>query len=484
MRDASWTPLPRKFSPTCCASEACSPIRTCGAKPCFCRCSASRRWIAIAAATACSGDSKLDEEAVAGRRDLAALVGGEDLAQRGVVPAQERVPGLVAERLDEVGRADDVGEHERLEHAPVRRGLAAQLPGQQVRDVLDDDRAGRAGERSLAQELVVDAVGVDDLGLAEVAAQPVEGRRRDGDAVARADALVPVDADPQRSPGADRGEALERERRRLGPVRHAQPSEQPRQLARPPPPRSAPTFAAISAFVWPSVRSRRSRRSTSSRPGASNPGAGASTASGRRVERARRARPAPARAGRGASGRGSPRRACPGRPARGEPEVAADELLRLRRSARQHGPRRRDDDLQVHVLVLRRLQRLDRRAARPPRRPGRRRAHSATVASAASACGAPPGCPGAARRSSLASTADRSASSSSSGVARARRRAARPRWPAGRAPRTAPTRGPGSSPARPPVSRCRRMPSASPAPRATMPRHSLELPGARRRRRR
>ena len=38
------------------------PIRTCGAKPCCWRCSWSRRWIAIAAATACSGESKLTKK--------------------------------------------------------------------------------------------------------------------------------------------------------------------------------------------------------------------------------------------------------------------------------------------------------------------------------------------------------------------------------------------------------------------------------------
>ena len=41
----------------------------------FWRCSARRRWIAIAAAMACSGRVEADEEPVAGRRDLAALVG-------------------------------------------------------------------------------------------------------------------------------------------------------------------------------------------------------------------------------------------------------------------------------------------------------------------------------------------------------------------------------------------------------------------------
>ena len=37
MRAASCTPLPRKFAPTWRASEACRPMRTCGANPCLAR---------------------------------------------------------------------------------------------------------------------------------------------------------------------------------------------------------------------------------------------------------------------------------------------------------------------------------------------------------------------------------------------------------------------------------------------------------------
>src|SRR6188508_2292768 len=58
-----------------------------------------------------------DEESVAGRGDLFAVVGGEHFTEGGVVPAQDRLPRLVAERLDEVRRTDDVGEHEGL-HDP------------------------------------------------------------------------------------------------------------------------------------------------------------------------------------------------------------------------------------------------------------------------------------------------------------------------------------------------------------------------------
>ena len=73
-----------------------------------------------------------DEEPVAGRGDLLAAVGREHLPEGRVVPAEDRLPGLVAKGLDEVRRADDVGEHEGLQDAAGRTGLAAQLPGQQL----------------------------------------------------------------------------------------------------------------------------------------------------------------------------------------------------------------------------------------------------------------------------------------------------------------------------------------------------------------
>src|SRR5690349_10075448 len=140
------------------------------------------------------GRIEAHEEAVARRRDLLALMGGEDLTQRRVVPPQHRLPGLVAEGHDEIRRADDVGEHERLHDPPGRTGLAAQLPGQQLLGVLQHDRGGRARERRRAQDLLVDAVRPDDVGLAEVTGQPVERRRRERDAVARSDALVAIHA--------------------------------------------------------------------------------------------------------------------------------------------------------------------------------------------------------------------------------------------------------------------------------------------------
>ena len=179
MRAASWTPLPWKSPPTWVASEAWSPMRTGGAKPCVERCSASRRWIAIAAATARSGESKLTKKPspvveISSPRWAANTSRRAVLCQRSSV-----VPRLVAERLDEVRRADDVGEHERLHDASRRTRLAAQLPGQELGDVLEDDGRGRAGERGGAQDLLVDAVGTDDVGLAVVAGEPVERGRRE-----------------------------------------------------------------------------------------------------------------------------------------------------------------------------------------------------------------------------------------------------------------------------------------------------------------
>ena len=55
------------------------------------------------------GRVEADEEPVAGRGDLLAAVGCEHLTEGRVVPAEHRFPGLIAERLNEVRRADDIG---------------------------------------------------------------------------------------------------------------------------------------------------------------------------------------------------------------------------------------------------------------------------------------------------------------------------------------------------------------------------------------
>ena len=53
------------------------------------------------------------EEAVAGAVDFLAAMACEGRPKLSVVPRQELRPGLVADEPDEVGRGDDVGEHER-----------------------------------------------------------------------------------------------------------------------------------------------------------------------------------------------------------------------------------------------------------------------------------------------------------------------------------------------------------------------------------
>src|SRR4051794_25253847 len=205
-----------------------------------------------------------DEEAVACRRDLLAGMGRENLSERRVVPAQDRVPGLVAERLDEARRTDDVGEHERL-HNPARGpGLAAQLPGQELCNVLEDDGRRRTGERRGPQDILVDAVGADDVCLAVVASEPVEGRRGETDAVARAYALVAIDARPE-GHQPEPTVARPRNASEVASARLEAPSRANRRVSRAATSSSVQSIsAAISAFVRPSVRSCRSRRSMSS----------------------------------------------------------------------------------------------------------------------------------------------------------------------------------------------------------------------------
>ena len=123
--------------------------------------------------------------------------------------------------------------------------------------------------------------------------------------------------------------------------------------------------------------------------------------------------------------------------------------LHLRRAAGEHGPRRRDHDLQADVLVERGLEGLERGAAGHDRGAGRRRARARPSASAASACAPHGAWPGQERQQLLRpAAAERSTSSTSAGSgapsaapSRPPRRAARPRAPAGPAPRSGPTPG-------------------------------------------
>jgi hypothetical protein len=76
------------------------------------------------------------EEAVTDLVDLAAVMRGEALTQRLVVPPEQVLPCIVADRLDEVGRAHYVGEHERLRHSCTRRGCARDVVGQLLAEQL------------------------------------------------------------------------------------------------------------------------------------------------------------------------------------------------------------------------------------------------------------------------------------------------------------------------------------------------------------
>ena len=288
----------------------------------------------------------------------------------------------------------------------------------------------------------------DDVGLAVVAREPVEGGRGEGDAVAGADALVAVDARPdghQRDPTA----ASPRNASEVASARLEVPSRANSRARRCATSSSArSSSAAISAFVRPSVRSCSSRRSSSSRPAASTSRRGSGLpASPSAVASIGPASSTSSRP----TGPGQPRDAdrLVGRalrdPRQRRLEVGPDERLDLRRAAGQDGPGRRDDDLQAGVLVEPGLQRLRAPRRRPSRRPSMSPRASATVASAASACAPHGACPGRSGSSSFTCAADRSTSSTSAGVVgtrrrRRRRRAAPPRGQAGQglAPRRRP----------------------------------------------
>jgi hypothetical protein len=64
------------------------------------------------------GALERDEETVTGGVDLLAAMLCEGRSELPVVPAQQLRPGVIADEPDQVGRRDDVGEHERLRHSP------------------------------------------------------------------------------------------------------------------------------------------------------------------------------------------------------------------------------------------------------------------------------------------------------------------------------------------------------------------------------
>jgi hypothetical protein len=63
------------------------------------------------------GATKCHEESITGPVHLLSGVRDEKGSQRLVVPAEQVVPGLVSEDVNELGRSDDVGEEECPEHA-------------------------------------------------------------------------------------------------------------------------------------------------------------------------------------------------------------------------------------------------------------------------------------------------------------------------------------------------------------------------------
>ena len=135
------------------------------------------------------GRVEADEEAIAGGNDLVSAMRCEQAAQRLVVPraAASTMPRRQAAQRGWWSETMSVN----MNVLTTRRVLVRardQLPGQDLADLLEGDRERGARQRGLADDLLVDAVDVDDLGLGEVAAQPVEDGRGDGDAVACADA--------------------------------------------------------------------------------------------------------------------------------------------------------------------------------------------------------------------------------------------------------------------------------------------------------
>ena len=333
---------------------------------------------------------------------------------------------------------------------------------------------GRTRERGLAQELLLDALGVDHAGLGEVALVPVERGGRDRDAGPRPHAPVPVHARPRASL---QHPLPERERGRLGPRRRADPGE---QLAEPPDHgRLVDPELVGDLLVRPPLDQVAKERGVLV---LSRPAVDRRRGRGRLVERPGERRSARARPARGTSGRARPRRASAARSSRATSGAQSHAGSHSGASvAREH--------------------RRDRRAPRPGAGPracadssafiadracscassSRPRA-SATRASAASAwaphgrvAGEPAGELGASHRRTLGEVEELVVAAlgpsraGSSASRRERSRTARPARPCSVASSTA-------------RSRCRRMPAASPVRRGREPAPGLEAARAERRR--
>src|SRR5229473_1358309 len=68
-----------------------------------------------------------DEESIADLFDLLAPIAHEEGPKRLIVPTQQVLPRLIAEDLDQVGRLDDVREHEGLSLPPAHQGQGGRL---------------------------------------------------------------------------------------------------------------------------------------------------------------------------------------------------------------------------------------------------------------------------------------------------------------------------------------------------------------------
>ena len=175
-----WTVTPARSSPASSHSPVCRPARRSTSRP---RAASHHRERAPdRPRRAVEGG----EHAVAGAADRAPAVDGDLLVDDAVVAGDQVVPAPVAEPRRVLGRADDVGEHDRRQD-PVRIADAARagdelldLVEQRVR-VADEVDVVVAGQLDVARARYVlgQVAGVGDVDQAVAAA--VHDQRRDPD---------------------------------------------------------------------------------------------------------------------------------------------------------------------------------------------------------------------------------------------------------------------------------------------------------------
>ena len=111
-----------------------------------------------------------NEEPISGMAHLHAVMGGECRPEFPVVPCQQGLPGRVAHHPDQVGRGDDVGEHESLDHTGAL-GNGALHPGDdRVKSAQVDGCAELFEHGSGSAELPIRALAFvtgTEIGLAE-----------------------------------------------------------------------------------------------------------------------------------------------------------------------------------------------------------------------------------------------------------------------------------------------------------------------------